>query len=99
MAEKIGSVWAIDIGNTSLKALRLSNESGALEVTGFDHILHQKVLAGSGIKDQEKQELIAISLRQFVQANDLGRDEIWMMPIASGIIGTKSHSLSLTSFC
>ena len=76
MAEKTGSVWAIDIGNTSLKALRLSNESGALEVTGFDHILHQKVLAGSGIKDQEKQELIAISLRQFVQANDLGRDEI-----------------------
>jgi type IV pilus assembly protein PilM len=76
MAEKIGSVWAIDIGNTSLKALRLSNESGALEVTGFDHILHQKVLAGSGIKDQEKQELVAISLRQFVQANDLGKDEI-----------------------
>jgi type IV pilus assembly protein PilM len=76
MAEKIGSVWAIDIGNTSLKALRLSNESGTLEVIGFDHIQHQKVLAGSGIKDQEKQELIAISLRQFVQANDLGRDEI-----------------------
>jgi len=66
----------IDIGNTSLKALRLSNESGTLEVIGFDHILHGKVLSGSGIKDQEKQELIAISLRQFVQANDLGRDEI-----------------------
>ena len=76
MAEKIGSVWAIDIGNTSLKALRLSNESGTLEVIGFEHIQHQKVLSGSGIKDQEKQELIAISLRQFVQANDLGRDEI-----------------------
>ncbi len=76
MAEIIGSVWAIDIGNTSLKALRLSNESGTLEVIGFDHIQHQKVLAGSGIKDQEKQELIAISLRQFVQANDLGKDEI-----------------------
>jgi type IV pilus assembly protein PilM len=76
MAEKIGSVWAIDIGNTSLKALRLSNESGALEVIGFEYILHQKVLSGSGIKDQEKQELIAISLRQFVQANDLGKDEI-----------------------
>jgi type IV pilus assembly protein PilM len=76
MAEKIGSVWAIDIGNTSLKALRLSNESGTLEVIGFEHIQHQKVLSGSGINDQEKQELIAISLRQFVQANDLGRDEI-----------------------
>ncbi len=76
MAEKIGSVWAIDIGNTSLKALRLSNESGTLEVTGFEHIQHGKVLSGSGIKDQEKQELIAISLRQFVQQNDLGKDEI-----------------------
>ena len=76
MVEKIGSVWAIDIGNTSLKALRLSNESGTLEVTGFEHIQHQKVLTGSGIKDQEKQELIAISLRQFVQQNDLGKDEI-----------------------
>ena len=76
MAEKIGSVWAIDIGNTSLKALRLSNESGTLEVIGFDNITHGKVLSGSGINDQEKQELIAISLPQFVQANDLGRDEI-----------------------
>jgi type IV pilus assembly protein PilM len=76
MAEKIGSVWAIDIGNTSLKALRLSNESGVLEVVGFEHIQHGKVLSGSGINEQEKQELIAISLRQFVQANDLGRDEI-----------------------
>ena len=76
MAEKIGSVWAIDIGNTSLKALRLSNESGSLEVIGFEHIQHQKVLSGSGIKEQEKQELIAISLRQFVQQNELGKDDI-----------------------
>ena len=76
MTEKIGSVWAIDIGNTSLKALRLSNESGSLEVTGFEHIQHQKVLSGSGVKEQEKQELIAISLRQFVQGNELGKDEI-----------------------
>ncbi len=76
MAEKTGSVWAIDIGNTSLKALQLSNESGVLEVTGFEHILHQKVLSGSGVKEQEKQELVAISLRQFVQQNDLGKDEI-----------------------
>jgi type IV pilus assembly protein PilM len=76
MAEKIGSVWAIDIGNTSLKALRLSNETGTLQVIGFDHIQHGKILAGTGIKEQEKQELIALSLRQFVQQNDIGKDEI-----------------------
>ena len=76
MAEKIGSVWAIDIGNTSLKALRLSNESGTLQVIGFDHIHHGKILSGAGVKDQEKQELIALSLRQFVEQNDIGKDEI-----------------------
>jgi type IV pilus assembly protein PilM len=76
MAERIGSVWAIDIGNSSLKALRLSNESGTLEVIGFDHIQHGKILSGTGVKEQEKQELVALSLRQFVQQNDLGRDEI-----------------------
>ncbi|MGA1980814.1 MAG: pilus assembly protein PilM, partial [Sedimentisphaerales bacterium] len=76
MAERIGSVWAIDIGNTSLKAIRLSNESGTLEVTGFDHIQHGKILSGTGVKDQEKQELIALTLRQFVQQNDVGSDDI-----------------------
>jgi type IV pilus assembly protein PilM len=76
MTEKIGSVWAIDIGNTSLKALRLSNESGTLEVVGFDHIQHGKILSGAGTKEQEKQELIALSVRQFVQQNDVSKDEI-----------------------
>jgi len=76
MAERTGSVWAIDIGNTSLKALRLSNESGVLEVIGFDHIQHGKILSGTDVKDQEKQELIALSLRQFVQQNDIGKDDI-----------------------
>ena len=76
MAEKIGSIWAIDIGNTSLKALRLSNETGTLEVVGFDHILHGKILSGAGVKDQEKQELVALSLRQFVQQNDIGKDDV-----------------------
>jgi type IV pilus assembly protein PilM len=76
MAERIGSVWAIDIGNTSLKAIRLSNESGTLEVIGFDHIQHGKILSGTGVKDQEKQELIALTLRQFVQQNDVGTDDI-----------------------
>jgi len=76
MAEKIGSVWAIDIGNTSLKALRLSNETGSLLVTGFDHILHGKILSGAGVKDQEKEELVALTLRQFVQQNEIGKDDV-----------------------
>ena len=76
MALEYSSVWAIDIGNNSLKALRLRNAGGVVEVIGFDNIQHGKVLTGSGIKPAERDELIALSLRQFVKQNDLGKDDI-----------------------
>ena len=76
MASKTGSVWAIDIGNNSLKAIRLSDATGAVEVIGFDNIQHGKILGGSGVQPAERDELIALSLRQFVKQNDLGGDEI-----------------------
>jgi len=70
------TVWAIDIGNSSLKALRLSTEQGALEVVGFDNIRHGKILSGSGVTDAEKDELVAFSLRQFVNKHDLNTDAV-----------------------
>jgi len=76
MASEYGSVWAIDIGNSSLKAMRLRLAGDAVEVIGFDNIQHGKVLTGSGIKPEERDELIAFSLRQFVKQNDLGKDDI-----------------------
>jgi type IV pilus assembly protein PilM len=76
MALEYNSVWAIDIGNNSLKALRLRSAGGVVEVIGFDNIQHGKVLTGSGIKPEERDELIALSLRQFVKQNDLGKDDI-----------------------
>jgi type IV pilus assembly protein PilM len=76
MAAKIGRVWALDLGNDSLKALHVSTERGAVEVIGFDNIPHGKILSGSGVKDAEKQELIALTLRKFASKNDLGMDEI-----------------------
>jgi type IV pilus assembly protein PilM len=76
MALEYSSVWAIDIGNNSLKALRLRSVGGVVEVIGFDNIQHGKVLTGSGIKPEERDELIALSLRQFVKQNDLGKDDI-----------------------
>jgi type IV pilus assembly protein PilM len=76
MAAVSDTVWAIDLGSNSLKALRLTNVGGVVQVIGFDHIQHGKILSGSGIKPAERDELIALSLRQFVQRNDLGGDEI-----------------------
>src|SRR3990172_5241028 len=76
MATASESVWAIDIGNCSLKALRLSTERGALEVVGFDNIRHGKILSGGGMTDAEKEELVAFSLRQFVNKHNLGADGV-----------------------
>jgi type IV pilus assembly protein PilM len=76
MASKSSSVWAIDIGSSSLKALHLSNETGVVEVIGFDNIQHGKILTGAGVTASERNELIALSLRQFAKQNDLGKDDV-----------------------
>lgn len=76
MASASDTIWAIDIGNNSLKALHLSGASGVVEVIGFDNIQHGKILSGSGVTEAEKNELIALSLRQFVKRNDLGKENI-----------------------
>ncbi len=76
MAGETGTVWAIDIGNSSLKALYLSTERGVVEVVGFDNIRHGKILSGDGVTDAEREELVALSLRKFVNKYDLSMDEI-----------------------
>ncbi|MBL7152958.1 MAG: type IV pilus assembly protein PilM [Phycisphaerae bacterium] len=76
MAVASETVWAIDIGNSSVKALRLSMERGALEVVGFDNIRHGKILSGGQITEAEKEELIAFSLRQLVNKHDLSLDDV-----------------------
>jgi type IV pilus assembly protein PilM len=76
MAAEMGSIWAIDIGNNSLKALYLSTERGVVEVVGYDNIPHGKVLSGDSVTDTEREELIAISLRKLVTKYDMSMDEI-----------------------
>ncbi|MGE5293918.1 MAG: type IV pilus assembly protein PilM [Solirubrobacterales bacterium] len=76
MASASDAIWAIDLGNNSLKALRLAAVGEAVQVIGFDHVPHGKILSSSGISAAEKEELVAVSLRQFVQRNDVGYDPI-----------------------
>ncbi|GAF70247.1 unnamed protein product, partial [marine sediment metagenome] len=76
MASALHSVWAIDLGNSCLKVLRLSRTETGVEVIGFENIQHGKILTGGGVKPAERDELIALSLRQFVRQNDLGTDAV-----------------------
>ena len=76
MAGETGAVWAIDIGSSSLKALYLSTERGVVEVVGFENIRHGKILSGGDVTAAEREELVALSLRQFVNKYDLSADEV-----------------------
>ncbi len=76
MASAVHRVWAIDIGSSSLKALCLRQGEEALEVVGFDYIEHSMLLSTSGLSEEEKTLIIAASLRQFTERNDVGKDEV-----------------------
>ncbi len=76
MASTSDAVWAIDLGNSSLKAMQLSLVGETPQVVAFDTIQHAKVLSGKGVSDLERQELIAMSMRQFVQRNEVGYDDV-----------------------
>ena len=76
MAYENDSVWAVDLGNSSLKALHLTVVNGVIQALGFDTIRHSKILAGSGIGADERNEIIALSLRKFAEQNDVYDSEV-----------------------
>ena len=76
MAAGSDAIWAVDLGNSSLKALRLMAVGDVVQVIGFDHIPHGKTVSSSGVSPTEREELIAISLRQFVQRNEIEYDPL-----------------------
>ncbi|HBG77316.1 MAG TPA: hypothetical protein DDW84_00510 [Phycisphaerales bacterium] len=80
-------VWAIDIGNNSLKALRLVQNGDKIEVIGLDYIEHPKVLSAEGVSEEEKEQVIRTSLNTFVGRNELGKD-----PIAIAVPGQTSFA-------
>ncbi|MBO7678317.1 MAG: pilus assembly protein PilM [Thermoguttaceae bacterium] len=68
-------VWGIDIGNTSLKALRCTagSEPGTMQVLGFDFIEHSKVLSQPGA---DAAEIMAETIAQFLSRNDIAGERV-----------------------
>ena len=69
------TVWGIDIGNTSLKALRcsLSGEPGKIEAVACDFIEHSKVLSQPGT---DATAVVAETLQTFLGRNTTKGDRI-----------------------
>jgi type IV pilus assembly protein PilM len=76
MAPYSGTIWAIEIGNDTLKALRLGVIGEGVQVLGFGNIEYGKILAGSGVNTTERDELIALGLRRFLRENAIGKDDV-----------------------
>lgn len=76
MASASDAVWAIDLGNSSVKALHLAYVGDSVQVVAFDNVRHAKVLSGKGISALERDELIALSVRQIVERNDIGMEDV-----------------------
>lgn len=70
-----GAVWAIDVGNCALKALRCrAHESQTMIVAeAFDYIEYPKILSQPGA---EQTELILDALKQFLSRNSVKGDRI-----------------------
>ncbi len=71
----VKSVWAIDIGNNSLKALHLRPAGEGIEVFGFDYIEHSKILSSGEVNPEQREDIIRETLRQFAEKNEIGKDE------------------------
>jgi type IV pilus assembly protein PilM len=91
MASAPGTVWAIDVGNNLLKALRLRVVDGGMaEVIGFDAVEHTKFLGSPDVKPEERQEVIAASIRQFIDKNNIQK--------TSGLVVAVPGSKSFAKF-
>ncbi|NQU75139.1 MAG: pilus assembly protein PilM [Planctomycetes bacterium] len=62
------SVWGIDIGQCALKALKLREVEGHLQIEAFDIIEHEQLLSAPGA---DRPQLLRRSLEQFLSRNDL----------------------------
>jgi len=72
---KSGAVWAIDVGNCSLKALRCrSGETrGSVVAEAFDYIEYPKILTQPGA---EAVELVNDAIQQFLSRNSVRGDTV-----------------------
>ncbi len=81
MAKKIQAVWAIDIGQAALKALKLmpGEEPDKLFAEAFDYIEYPKILSQP---DADAEELVREALSTF-----LGRNDVKGCKVALGVSG------------
>lgn len=67
--------WGLDVGITSLKAIKLRRDGDRVAVEAFDVIEHDKFLSEP---DLDKDEVIRRTLQKFLERNPLKRDTVYV---------------------
>ena len=88
MAAADRGVWAIDIGNSAIKAMRLYQGDEGLSVLSFDYVEHSTILSASDLTQSQRNEAITETLNKFVSRNDIDKKD----EIAISIAGQNSFS-------
>jgi type IV pilus assembly protein PilM len=69
------AAWGIEIGANAIKAIRLERQGQDVRVSDFAFIPHKKVLT---TPDLDQQEMVRISLGQFISQKDLEGEHLVM---------------------
>ncbi len=70
---KAKTVWGIDIGQCVLKALKLAEVDGQVQVEAIDIVEHPKILSQSGV---DSREFIRSALEEFLSRHDVTDSEV-----------------------
>ncbi len=83
MAKKLQHVWGLEIGQSSLKALRCHMEGDSVIADAFDFVEYPKILSQP---EAEPEALVADALQQFISRNDLRKATVAVsVPGQSGL--------------
>lgn len=72
MASKL-PVWGIDVGQCSLKAIKLQQSGDGVDLVGFDLVDHAQILSQA---EADVTDLVAKAIETFVARNDLSNSRV-----------------------
>ena len=87
MAKSAKIAWGIDVGNCSLKALKIAASSEGVEVLDFAVIEHEKILSQPDIEPEQRREMIVKALSDFISEHDIGK-----IPVVVSVPGQSSFA-------
>ena len=76
MAKAAKIAWGIDVGNCTLKAIKLGMGDEGAEVLDFAVIEHKKILSQPDVTAQKRTELVISALRKFLDEHEVDNSAV-----------------------